>query len=358
MCIFKKKFFSYLYIFFFTLVLILFEFSTRTATAKIYNIYNVEIEENYDLNFDKLKVIDKAFKDAFKILIYKIVDKQDRSKFNNVSINEIKSLIETFEIIDEKFLNNNYKSKFNVQFNKKRILKYLETMNVISSVPTDIKILILPILIDVKKGQLIYFNESTYFKNWNKNIEDYFLINYILPNEDIEDYLIIKKNLIDIENYNFNEIIKKYNTDSYIILLMFKKDNQLKALSKIKFNKEYFLINRIYENYNHKDSKSSKNIILDLKEIYDDKWKSINKLNTSIALPIKLSINAKDIKLSKKIEETLTKIDLISDFKIQNFNNKKTVYKIIFNSNPDKFIEIMKTYNFSIDTSNQIWRIK
>ena len=82
------------------------------------------------------------------------------------------------------------------------------------------------------------------------------------------------------------------------------------------------------------------------------------KLNTSIALPIKLSINAKDIKLSKKIEETLTKIDLISDFKIQNFNNKKTVYKIIFNSNPDKFIEIMKTYNFSIDTSNQIWRIK
>ncbi len=40
------------------------------------------------------------------------------------------------------------------------------------------------------------------------------------------------------------------------------------------------------------------------------------------------------------------------------FNNKEIIYKIIFNGNPNKLINIMSSYNFKIDTSKDIWKVK
>ena len=192
MLIFKKKFFIHLYILFIFLFLIIFEFSTNYAYGNVYQINKVNIEERYDLKFDKQKIIDKAFREAFKILIYKIIDKKDRYIINNIDINIIKNLVESFEIIDEKFVNNNYKSEFNVEFNKKKTLRYIEDKNIISSIPKDIEIIIVPILIDLEKNQINYFYQNVFFKNWNKVTNNYFLLKYILPNQDIEDVSIIK----------------------------------------------------------------------------------------------------------------------------------------------------------------------
>ena len=63
----------------------------------------------------------------------------------------------------------------------------------------------------------------------NKN---YFQINYILPNEDAEDYLSIKNNLEDIENYNFKKILNKYYSENFIIMIIFKSKNNIKFLFK------------------------------------------------------------------------------------------------------------------------------
>jgi len=72
MLVFKKKIYSYLYIFFLVLVFFFNEFSTNKALSKNYNISNIEVEEVYDISFDKSKVADKAFNKAFKILFYKL----------------------------------------------------------------------------------------------------------------------------------------------------------------------------------------------------------------------------------------------------------------------------------------------
>ena len=216
MLLFKKKLYFYLYIFFLIFVLIINEFSTNKAYSKNFIISGIEVEEKYDLNFNKSKVIDKGFIQAFKILIYKMVEKKDRSKFENISLKQIKSLIENFSIVDEKFIDNKYTNKFEVQFNRKKILNFFEKKNVISSLPKEVKSFFLPILIDTKASELYNLNKNIFFNNWNIKFQKHSLINYVLPNEDIEDYLIIKKNIRNIENYNFNEIIKKYNLDSYI----------------------------------------------------------------------------------------------------------------------------------------------
>ena len=179
-----------------------------------------------------------------------------------------------------------------------------------------------------------------------------------MPNEDIEDHLIIKKKINNLENYNFNEIIKKYNLENYIIMILLKNDNQLRLYSKIKFENKNIIMNNNFNNIDIKNKDSIRNIILEIKNLYEDKWKSFNKINTTIVLPIRLSLDSKNIELSKKLENTLLNLDFVSDFKIEKFNNNEIIYKIIFNSKPQKFLENIAMYDFKIDTSSRVWKIK
>ena len=358
MLLFKKKNYSYLYIFFLILVFFFNEFSTNLALGKNYNVSNIKVEEVYDINFDKSKVVDKAFDKAFKILLYKLIENKDKSKINIISLKDKKSLIENFSISDEMFVDNKYIAQFNVQFNKKKILNYLNNKDLIPSSPTEIKVIILPILIDTNSNELYYLNQNIFYNNWNYNKKNHHLIKYVLPNEDIEDYNIIKKNIDNIENYSFKEITEKYNLKNEIILIILKSDSKIRIFSKIKFGKKDLLLNNIYNLYDIQDKDEISTIILNIKDSYEDRWKSINKINTAIELPIRLSINAEDAKFSEKLENNLSSIDLISDFKIEMFNNKEIVYKIIFNGNPNKLLDIMSLYNFRIDSSQEIWKVK
>ena len=358
MLLFKKKNFYYLYIFFLILVLFFNEFSTNIALGKNYNVLDIKVEEIYDINFDKSKIINKAFEEAFKILIFKLTDSKDRSKIKNISLKDKKNLIENFSISDEKFINKKYIGKFNVQFSKRKILNYLNDRDIIPSSPKEIDILLLPVLIDTNLNELYYLNQNIFYKNWNVKSKNYHLIKYVLPNEDIEDYDIIKKNINNVENYNFKEITNKYDIKNEIILIMLKSTTQLRVFSKIKFEKNKLLLNRIYNLDNIELEDEVNNIIFNIKDNFEDKWKAVNKINTSIKIPIKLSIDSNNTKLSEKLENKLSSIDLIYNYKIEMFNNKEIIYKIIFNGNPNKLLDIMSLYDFRIDSSQEVWKVK
>ena len=358
MLLYKKKNYSYLYIFFLILVFFFNEFSTNVALSKNYNVSDVKIEEIYDINFDKSKVIDKAFEKAFKILTYKLIENEDRKKIKNISIKDKKNLIENFSITDEKFINNKYIGKFDVQFNKKKIINYLNNKAIIPSSPNEIEIFILPVLIDVNLNELFYLNQNIFYNNWNLNSKNYHLINYVLPNEDVEDYDIIKRNINNIENYNFAEITKKYNLSNEIILIILKSTLQLRVFSKITFGSKSLVTNNTYNLDRIQNEERINNIINDIKDNFEDKWKSVNKINTSIQFPIRLSVSSKNTKFSEKLENYLSSIDLISNYKIEVFNNKEIIYKITFNGVPNKFLDIMYLYDFKIDSSQDVWKIQ
>ena len=57
---------------------------------------------------------------------------------------------------------------------------------------------------------------------------------------DIENNNIIKKNINNLENYNFEEIIKKYNLQNEIILIITKSNSLIKYFQD-KFGKIIYL---------------------------------------------------------------------------------------------------------------------
>ena len=59
-------------------------------------------------------------------LISQITNSSDQNKVKQIRLNELKEMIESFSIKEEKFINEVYNVSLDVSFNKKKILNYLE----------------------------------------------------------------------------------------------------------------------------------------------------------------------------------------------------------------------------------------
>ena len=119
------------YIFFFATVLFL-NFTTLNTKSSIFKVDNIEISEPFELNFKKDTVIDKAFIEAFAQLSKMIVLSNQSKKLNNTKIYDIKNLIDSFNIKNEKFIQNSYIANFEVNFNKQNTLLFFEKKKHIS----------------------------------------------------------------------------------------------------------------------------------------------------------------------------------------------------------------------------------
>ena len=214
MYFFKKNISNCLYIFFIFLTFNFIEFSTKEVLAKTFVVSKIEVEEKYNLSFNKLKVMDRGFKKAFQDISQMILERKDLDKIKNTPINDIKKLIENFSILDEKFINQKYKSIMEVEFNRKKVIKFLGSKNITISLPKKIDVFLIPVLVDLETNNLNYLSENIFEKNWQSIKKNSIQITYIMPNYDIADYLNIIKNLQDIENYNFKKILEKFNLEN------------------------------------------------------------------------------------------------------------------------------------------------
>ena len=240
----KNKFNISIYILFLFFIIFFTKFSTISVNANTYKIDDLEISKPYDNNFNKEAVIDKAFIKAFEQILLKITSVNEDEIKNFTELKNIYSLVESFSIVDERFIDNKYISKFEVEFNKKELFNFLAKKNIFPSIPKEKDLLLVPVLINSEDNQILLFSENPIYVNWNKSHKKYFLLNYILPNEDIEDINLIKRNVNNIDKYNFNEIVSKYAINDYIILIIFQKGNNYNALIKSNLNNKLIISNK------------------------------------------------------------------------------------------------------------------
>ena len=354
------KFFklSNLYSYFLVLALLNIFFSTANANTKIFTIDDIEISAPFEINFNKNQIIEEGFVQAFNQLILSIIKSKDNRKLKNISLSQIKGTIETFSIKEEKFVNEIYHVNMNVSFNKKSIFDILESQNIFPSLPIKKNIVFVPIIIDDEKIETQLFNENIIYKNWNQNIKNFHLLNYILPTADIEDYNFLKKNITNIENLDFSKLAIKYNLQDYIISIIFKKNKNIKLLNQININSKKDLTKMDIKNINLEKPNEVKKLIENLKTIFEDRWKQENEINTSIKLLLTISIeNINNLRI-KEFEQNLDNLDLINDFYIYKFDNKNNIYKIIFNGSRNKFLQKMKNLNYEFEINKRIWIVK
>ena len=346
------------FIFFIFLFLLIFFFSTGKVRAKAFEITDIEISKPFEMGFNKNKVLDEGFQRAFKKLILLVVNSSDQKKMNNVKLNEIKFMIESFSIKEEKFINEIYYLNLGVSFNRKKIFKYLENRNIFPSIPNKKKLLYLPIVIEEDKKNLFIFTNNKIFQEWSQFKENHHLIEYVLPTEDLEDLEMIKKKYENLEQYDFKEVINKYYLNDAIISLIFKNKNKIRILSRISIKNDVYLKNRSFAGLDLNDPNHIKKIIKDLKTDFEDYWKTINLINTSIKLPLRIKIKSSREKQIKFFENVLEETDLIYDFFINKFDNQYIIYEIIYNGSPDVFLKSMTEKKLNFDIQEKDWVLK
>ena len=347
-----------LYIFFILLALNLSFFSTSKVNAKAFLIDEIEVSEKLENNFNKDNLINKGFEKAFKELMKKLIKSKDLGKTKSISLSNIKSMIDTFSIQEEKFINKTYNLNLGVSFNKKKIFKFLDSKNIFPAQIIEKKFLFIPIVIDQSNTDLLVFSSNPIYKKWKNEDKKNYLIEYVLPSEDLEDINLIKEKYLELENYDFEEIIKKYLLEHSIVALFFKDDDKIKILSKINIKDKKVIKSNSFQNIDLRNPENLKALIDELKIIYEDFWKDNNLINTSIKLPLSIQVKNNNLNLTNKFEETLNTIDLISNYSISKFNKDYIFYKVIFNGTPKKFINIMNNQNYNFDTQKKTWILK
>ena len=346
------------YIFFISIVLFIIIFSTTYLNANAFRVTDIEISSPFELDFKKSRVIDKGFQISFSSLLSMIATSGDKNKIKNISIKELKSMIDSFTISDEKFTNNEYFAKLETTFNKRKILKFLETKNIFPSIPIKNKVLLIPILVDIEMGSISLFNNNIFYNRWNEVNKNYQLLEYLLPSEDIEDLNKLQEMSDSIETYDFINLITKYDLKDYIISIIYKNKHEIKVLSKINLNNSLKVNNQKYSKVNLTNEKDFNMILENLKNFYEDEWKKNNEINTSIKLPLTIAINSQDYKKIIYLEESLANIDLISNFYILKFNNNLTQYRIIYNGSPKTFFNDMNNKYLNLIMENNVWTVK
>ena len=140
--------------------------------------------------------------------------------------------------------------------------------------------------------------------------------------------------------------------------MLFKNGKQLRILSRISINDNLILKNLTFARIDINNDKQIEEIIENLKVVYEDYWKNLNQINTSIKLPLKIKVRSVDNTKILNFEKILENTDLIYDFSIIKFDNDFVYYQIIFNGTPKNFLKTMGKNSFKFNTENKIWILK
>ena len=346
------------YIFFSSFVLFIIIFSTTYSHANTFKVSNIEISSPFEVNFEKNRVIDDGFKISFFNLLTMITTSGDRDKIKNTPIKEIKGMIDSFTIGEEKFINNEYFANLETTFNKKKVLKFLERKNIFPSMPLKNKVLLIPILIDTETDSVYLFYNNIFYNKWNDKKNNFQLLEYLLPSEDLDDLDKIQSVKNNIDAHDFSDLIAKYDLKDHIVLIIYKNKSEIKILSKINLNNSLKLDNKRYDKINLQNESEAETLIIDLKNAYEEQWKKNNEINTSIKLPITISVNSKNYKQIAEIENAIENIDLISEFYTLKFDSQNILFKIIYNGSPKFFLNDMSKQNLDLIMTNNVWKVK
>ena len=341
---------------FFTAILCLFITHTKNISEEnAFTVNNVVVAGQIDLNFSREKHINKAFLDSFEILMNKILLSRDLIKIRDVELKQIKSLIGSFQILEESYRKDEYKAKIKIFYKDDKVKKFLGKKNISFSYPDNISVVFFPVFII--NDELQNLNDNFFYKNWTKSEIKNELINYILPLEDLDDISQIMKMKNRIEEMDVDILVNKYDVKNYVFALIDYQNKKINIHIKTNFNNNKINKNFLYEIEDMNEEIVLNNILKDLKFKILDIWKEENLINLFMPLSLNLKYQHSDLKNLDKLRNVFHKIDMIDSYILEEFNINNSFFKLYYYGNPKKLKSELLKFGYNLKNDQGYWQL-
>ena len=342
----------------FIILLLIILFFTKTqnvfSATRAFTVDNIEIMGKTNAQNYRNKYLQVAFKKGFEKLIISIIREKDQKELLSTNAQIIKTFILSYKIIEEKIIDNDYKLKVAVVFNRKLVEKFLQEKNISYSEEKKLDMLVYPILI--LDSNLHVFSKNKFFEEWNRH-EDSQNISFILPIENLDDIDFIKKNLLTLEESNLSRLVDNYEIKNSTIVILRYDKKQLNAFLKINLSgiNKVKKIDFVLENYENAEARGD--IILNLKNYINEVWKEENLID--ISTPSYLTVNTKitDMTSIKKIIDKIKGISLIETYSVEKIDNESAKIKIKFFGKIKNLQERFRENGFRFEILHNEWNL-
>ena len=351
----KQPLKEYIFIFLTSIILLFISLTKSFSEESVFTINEVKVKGGIEVNFSREKYLSKAFSDSFNILMNKILLKSDLKKVEKVELNEIKSLINSFKILEESYREDIYRANIKVVYGEKKVKEFLRDKNISFSVPKNISAVFFPVL--YISGELQSLKENFFYNNWKKVKIKNELINFILPIEDLDDITQITKKKNNLEDLDIQSLVDKYEEKNYVFVLMDYESNNLNIYLKTNFNNNKTSRNISYRLKNIKDEQILHSILKDLKIEIIDLWKEQNLINLLMPLSIKIKFQHLKIEDLDKLRNTFYKIGIIDKYTLEEFNINNSYYKIYYYGNPKKLKAELLKFGYKLLNNQGAWQL-
>jgi len=357
----KFKFYIIIVYIFFQLLFINIQQTYANETLKS-TVKGIFIDFEIKKNQDNRKY---ALQKSYLIGLYRYLDwitLVPKNKINKLINNiDASALVTSYSIENEKFSQGRYSSLITVNYDLKKIDKLLQKEEIKYYAGNGPQILILP-LMSFNDQLILWDDPNPWFEMWIERPIDANLTDFIIPEGDVEDLIIIDAE--DARSLNFEKIKNisaKYNIQQVMIpfLKIEEKEGEFNFILKCFDGLSKELLNIKIEK---KANQNTFNLVLfdilnSFTSLYDDYWvaDNIKKIESQIFIEVNIIYDSfKDWIYIKKL---ISNSDNINFFKILKLSTKQS-YSQIKIINENKFIDELENNNLLIEKNKNVWNIK
>ena len=321
-------------------------------SAQAQNVYQVtgvtvDVTAN-DASKARQQAFNKAQRDAFDILLSRmLLSTEDTVNLANLSFTEITTLIQDFEVINEKSSSVRYIATLSFQFKADAVKNLFRQYNIDFVETVSDRTLLLPIFSEGDKDVL--FEERNFWLNtWKTDLPNFSFLTPILPLGDIEDIesVLFIDNTLQIEGNSYRFLSDKYQISKVILVKLSKIEANFSKIEITTFTKEGLA--------------NSEEIMLDLPfssyqalvnatiAHLDRQWKMEHVINNNSVNSAKIFVTFENSATWYEIRQKISKISLIEKLDIIRIANHQIDLEIQFNGTNDKFIQAIRNTGLDI----------
>lgn len=335
------------------ILILFFKTGTLLSANNLFNVNNILLEKkDNEVSSD---LANQAIKKGFNKLINKVLLKEDIVRVSDLNFVTIKDLVTFYNISNNSNKLNNEIS-FNISFDKEKIHNLFYKKGILYSDISDKEFFILPILI--RKNKIFIFANNYFYNNWNISNENE-LIEFILPQENIEIIQKINKSRDNLYDLNLTTLLTEYKNKNIAIVLIDETiSNKSKIFLRARIENKYISKSLTLISKNDELERFKENIIFEIKNVITNLVKSQNLIDirTPSFLNVKLNLNKKNnlYLFNLKIKD----IGSIEKIFVQQFNRDYVNLRIKYLGKIEKLINQLKNENINLHLVNDEWVIK